>query len=71
MCQGKGKATQKWEGGGAFANGSEVCRLKSVDNHGLALPSPSSVLLCGPFLNLPFFVHTHGTVGGVDVRPWF
>lgn len=31
---------------GAFANGSEVCRLKSVDNHGLALPSPSSSFNC-------------------------
>lgn len=33
-------------GGAAFANGSEVCRLKSVDNHGLALPSPSSSFCC-------------------------
>lgn len=28
------------------ANGSEVCRLKSVDNHGLALPSPSRSFSC-------------------------
>lgn len=34
---------QKWRE--AFANGSEVCRLKSVDNRGLALP-PSSGFDC-------------------------
>lgn len=32
--------------GGGVANGSEVCRLKSVDNRGLALPSPSRSFSC-------------------------
>lgn len=34
------------EVGRGVANGSEVCRLKSVDNRGLALPSPSSSFSC-------------------------
>lgn len=38
------KGRQKWRG--ALANGSEVCRLKSVDNHGLAQPSPSGSFHC-------------------------
>ena len=42
VCQRKGKP--KWRG--ALANGSEVCRLKSVDNHGLAQPSPSGSFHC-------------------------
>lgn len=33
-------------GRGGVANGSEVCRLKSVDNRGLALPSPSRSFSC-------------------------
>lgn len=41
---------------GAFANGSEVCRLKSVDNHGLALPSPSSSFNCVVSFSSPFLL---------------
>lgn len=43
VCQRK-KGRQKWRG--ALANGSEVCRLKSVDNHGLAQPSPPGSFHC-------------------------
>lgn len=42
--------------GGAFANGSEVCKLKSVDNHGLALASPSSSFNCVVSFSSTFFL---------------
>lgn len=61
------KREGKVETGGAFANGSEVCRLKSVDNHGLALPSPSSSFNCVVSFSSTFllFVCTYTTQNSI------